>query len=120
MTDAKTWVDRVAAWRASGLSAVKFCEGQDFGAAGLWRWASKLSSAERKGAAGGSDQAKASQVRLARLVRVSAGGETRPSVGSLAVEMHGFRVVVSPGFDRATLSGLLDEIEARGRRARNE
>jgi hypothetical protein len=35
----------------------------------------------------------------------------------LSVEMLGVRIVVPPGFDRATFSLLLDEIDARGARA---
>ncbi|MGH7605075.1 MAG: IS66 family insertion sequence element accessory protein TnpA, partial [Gemmatimonadaceae bacterium] len=30
MADRATWAKRVAAWRASGQSATKFCEGRDF------------------------------------------------------------------------------------------
>jgi hypothetical protein len=49
---------------------------------------------------------------LARVVRVSAAG----TGSTLAVEMHGARVVVSRGFDRPTFCAVLDELEARDAR----
>lgn len=42
MTDAKTWESRVAEWKASGLSAEKFCEGKEFRPHALYSWASEL------------------------------------------------------------------------------
>jgi hypothetical protein len=114
MTDAETRAERVAAWRASGLSAVKFCEGQDFTAPRLWRWAAKLRRVGQEIGTQGSDQAKTNRVRLARVVRVPVSGNARPGGGSLTVELYGVRVVVPIGFDRVTLAAVLDEIEARG------
>ena len=104
----------VAAWRASGLSAVKFCEGKDFTAQRLWHWASKMrGAAQQRSGTQDSEQADRNRVRLARVVRVAAPGIARPTGSPLAIEMRGVRVVVSAGFDRATLSAVLDEIDAR-------
>jgi hypothetical protein len=113
MTDAKTRAERVAEWRASGLSAVKFSAGRDFTAHRLWDWASKIRKVE-EARTPGIARTTMGRMRLARVVRVPrlATEATAAGVG-LTVEVFGARVGVPPGFDRATLAAVLDEIEAR-------
>jgi hypothetical protein len=61
---------------------------------------------------------KTDSVPLARLVR---GPRQDPAAEatrvSLSVELLGVRIAVPPGFDRATFSAVLDEIETRRTRA---
>jgi hypothetical protein len=113
MTDAKTRAELVAEWRASGLSAVKFSEGRDFTAHRLWDWSSKIRKTEGAGTSESVPNA-LGRIRLARVVRMpSRAAEATPAGVGLTVEVFGARVTVPPGFDRATLAAVLDEIEAR-------
>jgi len=108
MADEATWAGRVAEWRASGLTSPEFCRGKDFTAGGLRHWA------HTHGLTGPQPE-----VRLARVVRVSSL-RSRPVtpvvVPDLLVEVGGARIVVRPGFDRATLGGVLDVVMARSGR----
>jgi len=113
MAKAAIWVERVAEWRNSGLSAVKFAEGRDFSAHQLCYWRVKMRKAEEP-AGPRSNPGGPGDVRVARVVRVATAGTTGAPV---AVEVHGVRVVVSRGFDRATFSVVLDELETRAMRA---
>jgi len=119
MANAKTWGERVSEWRASGLSAVKFAEGRDFSPHQLWYWRARIrseaaASAAQTIATPAPALAKADSVPLARLVR---GPRQEPvadaTTVSLSVELLGVRIAVPPGFDRATFSAVVDEIEAR-------
>jgi hypothetical protein len=119
MTDAETRAERVGEWRASGLSAVKFAEGRDFTASKLWNWSAKIRKGAQEGGPPGLEHARAGRLRLARVVRVpSPAPDARPVGVELSVELWGVRVGVPVGFDRATLTAVLDEVEARaGKRA---
>lgn len=115
MTDAKIWEERVAAWRASGLSAEKFSADKGFKAHRLWMWSARMRKEQE--AAGGQPAAPAGGVRLARVVRTREAAPNYESEGAaLALELFGVRVLVSRGFDRGLLRDILDEIENRGRR----
>jgi transposase len=130
MANAKTWRKRIDEYCASGLSAAKFAEGRDFSAHQVWNWAAKFRMedqaclAETKVTSASAAPApvlvKSSGVRIARLVRVPSQPPPteRPVAAELSVEMLGVRVFVPRGFDRATFSLLLDEIDAHGARAR--
>jgi hypothetical protein len=128
MANAKTWRKRISEYCASGLSAVKFAEGRDFSAHQVWNWAAKFRGedqarlAETQVTSASATPApalvKSSGVRMARLVRVPSlpPPTERPVATELSVEVLGIRIVVPRGFDRATFSLLLDEID--GCRAR--
>lgn len=114
MAGAKIWAERIIEWRASGLTAAKFADGRDFSAHQVWYWAAKMRREEARAAAA----AKPPGVRLARVLRIPRQTlAVRPTEALLSVELLGVRVFVPPGFDRATFSTVLDEIEARGTRA---
>jgi hypothetical protein len=128
MADTAKWAERIAAWRASGLTSTAFCEGRDFTAGGLRHWDYRLrrqqeqtesARAAAKEAAQPTPKAAASApVRLARVVRkASAAPALVPSAGhpevSLVLEVAGARVRVGPGFCSRTLGALLDVLEAR-------
>ena len=115
MADAKTWAERIAEWHASGLSAARFTEGRDFSAHQLWNWKSRLgkeaAAAEAKRTSGAVKQV---DVRVARVVRMRRQTLALASTGApLSLEVCGMRLVVPPGFDRVTLSAVLDEMDTR-------
>ena len=120
MTNAARWAKRIAEWRASGLTSAEFCSGKGFTAGGLRNSAHLRSKRARAG--------RKTEVPLARLVRASAVADaaepplqSAPTAGGatvaatpLVIEIGGARVVVGSGFDRATLSSLLEVLSARG------
>lgn len=95
MAGASVWEKRVAAWRASGLSADAFAEGRGFAGATLRWWSSRLKSGARARGA-------TSEVRLAQVVRAP-----RPVAHGVVVELRGARVLVPPGVDEATLATVI-------------
>ncbi len=113
MTDREVWVQRVAEWKASGLSSPAYCAGKDFTAGGLRHWAHRLAHG---------DGAR-SRVRMAKVVRVRRGQQetrapTRDAAADLVVEVGGARIVVRVGFDHGTLAMVLDEVLAAAARSR--
>jgi hypothetical protein len=119
MPDRATWMQRVAEWRATGLSSPAFCKGRGYSASGLRYWASRL---ELEG-----EPPAAATVPLARVLRRRGrppgggpagirgeGAASAVSAAALVVECGRWRVVVRPGCDRATLGAVLDEVSARG------
>jgi hypothetical protein len=95
MANSTEWTERVAAWRASGLTAKAYCAGREFSAGALHFWSSKLNR-ERKAHR---------PVKLARVVRAH-GSEQGHGV-ALVVELHGARIVVPIGVDGATLTRVV-------------
>ncbi len=111
MADRETWARRVAEWKASGQSSPAFCQGKDFTAGGLRHWAHRLEHG---------DPPRRRRVRLARVVRSRARAESRSPGGDhppdIVVEIGGCRIVVRPGFDRATVAALVEVLAARSAR----
>ena len=104
MTDTQlTWRDRVAGWRASGLTAAAYSEQHRFAVASLRWWSSRLKR---------EDAVPATAVRLAQVVRQPDPGPTFPGVrgGTVVVELLDARarVRVEPGAERETLELVLD------------
>lgn len=97
MADAKTWAKRVAAWRASGLSAPEYTRRSRLSASTLRYWAWKLGR-EQEGF-----------VR----VRTAPPAPEAPTRDALVLEVGGLRVVVSRDFDREALGQLLDVLRGR-------
>jgi len=95
----------VAEWRASGLSSPRFCAGKEYTAGGLRHWAHLLSH----GKGSGLPVRVAKVVRLSRLVPATAAVPL-PAGRDLVVEVGVARVVVRPGFDRALLAAVLEEL----------
>jgi hypothetical protein len=103
MTTEAKWVERVSAWRGSGLSAPAFCAGKEFTPSGLRYWSSRLRR----------EPPAVADVRMARVVR--SRGEEVPDIDTpIVVEVGGARVAVRRGFDRATLLRLLEVIGELG------
>jgi hypothetical protein len=100
-----TWQKRLARWKASGESATTFSAREGIKPGRLYWWSAKL---RREGAASTADPA---PVRMMQLVRVPARA---PGVGiSIDVQDARARVVVEPGFDRATLATVLEVLGVR-------
>lgn len=106
------WAERIADWKASGLTSVAYCEGKPFTAGGLRHWAYLLRQVTpRKPVA-------LAEVRIAKVVpRTAPAGEAMPSRSheALVVEVGGARIAVRPGFDRATLAAVVEVLSSRGR-----
>jgi len=121
MAKASEWRERIAEWRASGLSAAKFAESRGCSAHQVWNWAAKFrkEDATRLGESTGRSQLSSlpsSRIPLARVLRsIKQETANRPAVstGAMAVEVGGMRLVVPSGFDRGTLAMVLDEVETR-------
>jgi hypothetical protein len=116
MANEKVWGERVAAWRASGLTAKEFTTGQPFSAQQIWNWSYRLRRASPAPPTPVTDPRPVVPtvkkcVRLARVVRVAASAPSVPPTMGLVVEWHGARIAVPPAFDRATFSTVLDAIE---------
>lgn len=122
------WAERVAAWRASGLSSEEFSRGREFTAGGLRHWAYRLGQSGRGGAgAGGSKKARSgtSAPRLARVTlrraAASVPASTADGMGSLAeprtatgvtLDVGRVRITLAPGFDRETLVAVIAALGA--------
>jgi hypothetical protein len=134
---AKLWAERVAAWRASGLTSEEFSRGREFTAGGLRHWAYRLGKTTKRGqirtAAAKADARrrqplKPERVRLARVVREASpegtrstaptGGAPAPTATAPAVtvELGRFRIAVAAGCDRETLATVLSVLDRGGTR----
>ena len=114
------WVERVEAWRASGMRAEVFTDGEDYKAGTLRWWASRL-----KRQLGDSDPpsskpaaaATTAPVRIARVVRAAAPRAIAPAQPAPAIVLDivaaGVRIAVGAGSDRATLAMVLDTLGVR-------
>lgn len=121
MPDRETWKQRVAEWRASGLSSPVFCKGRGFSASGLRYWASRL---EVEGEGPSAPRSTVALVRVLRhrgprprgrpLQEPDSERATSASAGAVVIRWGRWRVAVRPGCDRATLAAVLDEVAARG------
>ena len=108
-TTTDIWVERVAAWRASGEHAETFSRRGGYAASTLRWWASKL---KREMAA---PPAAASAVQLARVVRTSRAVEAQPqapAVRTIVLELveAGVRIAIEPGADATTLAMVLEVV----------
>jgi hypothetical protein len=111
MTEASTtteaWLQRVAAWRASGERAETFSRRAGYAASTLRWWASKL----KRDLAAAPAVAAVPEVRLARVIRSQpASAITSGASGEITLEVVqlGIRIAVEAGADRATLAMVLD------------
>lgn len=103
MADAAVWLERVEAWRASGLTAVEFAAGEGFAASTLRSWSWRLAKKGRTGAAAPG---------FVRLVPRKSG--TAPDSAVLTIEVGGARVLVGAGFDRAALREVIELLQGVG------
>ena len=127
MANAADWAERVAEWRASGVTAAQFCAGRDYAARTLLRWSSELRVTPTiELARVEPDAAKRPEIRLARVVRAR-GPTTLPPTrtppmlrapvvipgAAIVVVVDGARVEVGRGASREVLSMVLDALAER-------
>jgi len=112
MANRTSWEQRVAAWRASGLTAAEFCAQEGLERRALSRWSQRLLP----------DAPPAiTPVRLARVLRTSApllgaapvAADAEPA---LVIEVGGARVTVGRSADLAMLVTVLSMVGAGGGR----
>lgn len=115
-TTTETWLERVAAWRASGERAEAFSRRAGYAASTLRWWASKL----KRDLAAAPVPALVPEVRLARVIRGEPAPSSSPTPSGSAITLElaqfGIRIAVETGADRATLAMILDVIGAGGSR----
>src|SRR4051812_14164775 len=113
MSKERDWAAEVAAWRASGMPARKFCEERGYSATRLYWWSSQLKRSE------GATVPKKT-VPLARVVRRPDDADRSRHQGApIIVQVGRARVEVSAGADRAALSVVLDALAATAWGARS-
>ena len=108
----EVWTQRVGAWRASGERAETFSRREGYAASTLQWWASKL---KRDLAPPEATSSRASEVRLARVIRTeaTAAPTLRGHTITLEVGNAGVRIAIEPGADPATLAMVLDVLGVR-------
>jgi hypothetical protein len=105
MTTSSEWAQRVAAWKASGLSGREFCRELEYTSQDLSWWSSRL----RRRATQSSENGP--RVPLARVVRSVASTPT-PTAASVVIELAGARVELRAGVDRTTLVTVFEALRA--------
>jgi hypothetical protein len=104
MSKASEWSERVAEWRASGLTSKEFCKGRAYSAQHLLYWSSSL---RRKDRAAPEATNKVGLVRVLRRERE----EAAPSC-AVTVRVGGTIVEVRSGVDATTLTTVLAALGA--------
>lgn len=104
MANAKIWKRRVAAWKASGLTATAFCAREGLGRRALHHWVGRLPPE--------TSPPVAEPVRLARLVRSPPSSESPPVAApaitaALVIEVGGARVTVARDADLGMVATVL-------------
>ncbi len=112
MANRARWEQRVAAWRASGLTAAQFCAQEGLGRRALSQWSRRLLSDAPPAV---------SPVRLARVLRTAVptlGAVPVPASAepALVIEVGGARVTVGRGADLAMVVTVLSMVGAGGGR----
>lgn len=92
-------------YRASGLSVDAFVVQEGMGSSTLYDWLARTRRSEKP-------------LRVARVIRRQVAAlVATPVVSAVVIEVAGTRVQVTPGFDAATVSAVLDLLESRARGA---
>lgn len=121
MANIETWTSRIAAWRASGLTAIDFSAGKEFAAGTLLWWSCRLAKLQKSAALQPSatgagpllTPAPTRKVQLARVVRrgkVASPPAAQRGEVSVIVEVGAVRVVVPTGADAITFNMVLQAI----------
>lgn len=104
------WPERVAEWRASGLSARVFCEKRGISAHTLRHWRRRLLDAERR--------ASPTSIQLARVQVAPVRKDIRrPAPGTssgVTLVIGEVRVALDREFDRPTLEAVLEVVTTGG------
>ena len=91
-TTEQRWLERIRAWRASGLTADEFAAGRDFAAGTLRWWSSRLG-----------------RIETPRFVRVVPRAAARPvaEAPEITIEVGAARIRVGGEFDAALLARVV-------------
>ena len=111
---AALWQERITEWKASGLTAERFCQDKEFTTSALRQWVYRFKR-EAQAALKTSEPT----VRVARVVRETTArmAPTRkatPAREPLVVEIGDARICVRPGFDRETLRTVIALLTGSG------
>ena len=100
------WSKRIEEWRASGLTAKEFSAKHGLPVHGLRNWSYRLRAVEKVKLIPVTVKPPADSLP-------SSTAEADPARPALTLELGGVHVVVSTGFDRATLRAVLDVLGER-------
>jgi hypothetical protein len=121
MTSEDVWLERVVAWRKSGVSAAKFCEGTSYDASSLRTWSSRLGRAgkvARSPLGRRSKRTPRSAVAFARVMTTPTRDRMNPTPltaagrGSLVVSVGPTRIELAAGFDPELLRAVVSALAA--------
>jgi hypothetical protein len=121
-TNERIWAERVAEWRASGLSSEAFSRGREFTGGGLRHWAYLLRRRRARPAPSveKAPPMKSAAVRLARVTvaapPVAAVAAPATAGSGVVLEVGAVRLLLSPRFDRETLAAALAVLADEGAR----
>ena len=105
-TNEQQWAERVAAWRASGLTSTAYSAGREFSAGGLRHWAYLLKKRGAKAAVGTAPVVRLVQVKPAVALTP---GTAAPSAGApLMIELGAARIAVPAGVDVPMLRTVIE------------
>jgi len=113
MDNRAIWAERIAEWKASGLTSEAYCEGKPFTAGGMRHWAYLLRQVTPRKPVALATVRMAKVVPVVRAVPIVAARSSQPPE-ALFVEVGDLRVAVRPGFDQATLAAVVEVLAARG------
>jgi len=99
----------VAAWRASGSSAARFCSERGIPLEPFKDWV-------RAAACAVSQPTRSGPLQLARVTVAERVADVAVSTGPLVVEVGGARIVVGHGFDAALLTSVVAALRDGGGR----
>ncbi len=105
------WLERVRAWKASGLSRAAFVKDQEYSERSLGWWSWKLAS-EGESIDPKPKRRKRSKAKPLELVELVTPSDAH-SNPRLTIRVGSLELLVARGFDRELLLGLLDVLEAR-------
>lgn len=127
MANATIWAQRVAEWRASGLTAAKYAESRGVGLSALRYWTQRVGrgpipAAAAAVAAAAPAPSRANALVATRMARVVTGATADATVrlsdrgraSGVVLEIRGIRISVAAGFDRTTLAEVVDVLGAGG------
>ena len=92
------WVERIAAWRASGETAAQFASSQGYSAGSLRWWSSRLG--------------RAAKARPVALARVEVPKRVAAASSGVRVDVGGARVEVDSGFDCDVLRAVVSTLRS--------
>lgn len=120
MTAEETWVERVVAWRASGVSAAEYCKDKEYEVSALRTWSSRLGRAGKvprsplgRQSRKPENRSKSAPSGFARVVTKAGAAQLCSAInapepgGALVVVVGRVRMEVAAGFDPVLLRSVV-------------